>query len=269
MLFSIHQFLLFLLLLVSPCRGDEYEYEDENALPVFFEHEWFLSFTDSSGVESMYHLFAGYLDWSKPVGLLVYTDGSGDFGLRNPYTPYLLDGPDGLMGVAKKHNMILLTPFAPGEPCPDGEGTCWYMTSSGIGPEQKTAWSAELISFVIEQYEGLIDTKRFVFGGFSSGAQWTTQYFGPLNASTLVESGLAVAIAFGGMPPLNVTPAFTPEFKANVPFVWDVGSLDYAYVNTSGFFGVQAGYDWYTNNGFITTLNLIEGLGHDRSPKKQ
>ena len=63
-----------------------------------------LSFT-SNGYTSTYHLYAGGLDWSKSVGLLIYTDGSGEFGLKNPKSSYLLAGSDGMIAVAKKHNM--------------------------------------------------------------------------------------------------------------------------------------------------------------------
>jgi hypothetical protein len=49
-----------------------------------------------------------------------------------------------------------------------------------------------------------------------------------------------------------------------VAAVWDVGANDPSYQD-SGSFGVQAGYDWYTSNGFTTTeLNVVAGTGHAR-----
>lgn len=219
-----------------------------------------LSFTDSKGVTSRYHRYAAGLDWGKRVGLLVYTDGSAEYGLKNPKSNYLLGGPNGLVQVAKRNNMVLLTPLAPGAGCGDGDGTCWYMPSSGISPSDKARWSAELIKHVQKQYG--TDPERVAFGGYSSGAQWTTEFFGPLYASEIVTRGVAVAIAYGGSP--KVTPKYTAAFKANVPFVWDVGSRDSAYTG-SGSYGVKAGYDWYTANGFKTTLIVVPGLGHGRS----
>jgi hypothetical protein len=219
-----------------------------------------LSFTDSHGVTSRYHRYAAGLDWSKRVGLLIYTDGSGEYGLKNPNSSYLLTGTNGLVQVAKRNNMVLLTPLAPGEGCPDGDGTCWYMDSSGISPSHKARWSAELVKYVQKQYG--TDPARVAFGGYSSGAQWTTEYFGPLYASEIMTDGVAVAISYGGSP--KVTPNFTAAFKANVPFVWDVGDKDSSYTG-SGAYGVKAGYDWYTANGFTTEITVVPGLGHDRS----
>ena len=79
-----------------------------------------------------------------------------------------------------------------------------------------------------------------------------------------MDDGVAVAICYGGRPWPNVTLEYTPDFKANVPFLWDVGSKAFAYSATSSY-EEQAGYAWYTKNGFETTLNVINGLGHDRS----
>lgn len=220
----------------------------------------FLTYTNSAGTTSRYHLYAGGLDWSKDVGLLVYTDGSAEYGLKNPTSTYLLAGSNGLVAVAKRLNMVLLTPLAPGTGCPDGDGTCWYQSSGGYSTEGKTRWSADLVKHVHGLYN--IDRSRTVFGGYSSGAQWTTEFFGPAHAAGLVSDGVAVAISYGGAPIL--TPRFTEDFKAKVPFVWDVGEDDYAWYG-GGRYGVKAGHDWYQANGFTTQLHVIPNLGHGRS----
>lgn len=54
-----------------------------------------LTFT-SAGVTSTYHLYAGGLDWTEPVGMMIYADGSGEYGLAHPGSDYLLGGDDGL-----------------------------------------------------------------------------------------------------------------------------------------------------------------------------
>jgi hypothetical protein len=218
-----------------------------------------LSFTDSNGVTSRYHRYAAGLDWSKPVGLLVYTDGSGEYGLKNPSSGYLLAGPNGLVQVAKRNNMVLLTPLAPGAGCGDGDGVCWYMPSSNISPANKARWSAELVKHVQRQY-GTVPN-RVAIGGYSSGAQWTTEYFGPLYASEIMTGGVAVAISYGGSP--KVPPKYTAAFKSSVPFVWDTGARDSAYTG-GGSYGVKAGHAWYTANGFKTQLVVVPGLGHGR-----
>ena len=76
-------------------------------------------------VRLIQHLYAAGLDWSRPVGLLVYADGSGEYGLENPRSSYLLGGDKGLAAVAKRANMVLLTPFSPNRSCSDGGGACW------------------------------------------------------------------------------------------------------------------------------------------------
>ena len=67
---------------------------------------------------STYHIYAAGLNWSQRVGLLVYGDGSGEFGLANPSNTYLLAGASGLIAVAKEHNMSLTvsTPGCPSRP---------------------------------------------------------------------------------------------------------------------------------------------------------
>jgi hypothetical protein len=134
------------------------------------------------------------------------------------------------------------------------------MSSSGYSATDKAKWSANLIAFIQGQYS--IDKSRMAFGGYSSGAQWTTEFFGPGFASELMNDGVAVAISYGGSP--KVQTQFTPAFKTRVPFLWDVGDADPAY-EKSGQYGVIAGYNWYTSNGFVTELNVIRGLGHNRS----
>ena len=57
---------------------------------------------------------------SKPVGLLVYADGTGEYGLENPNSSYAIAGSGGLASVARAHNMVLLTPFSPNRSC-----KCW------------------------------------------------------------------------------------------------------------------------------------------------
>lgn len=215
----------------------------------------FLSYTNPAGVTSRYHLYAAGLDWGKPVGFLIYTDGSGEWGLKHPGDDYLLGGEDGLVAVAKRHNMVLLTPFAPGKGCPDGEGVCWYEKSSGLTPTQKVAWSFDLVQKVKDQYP--LSSSRVVFGGYSSGAQWTTQFFGPAYGSRVMAAGAAVAISYGQPP--KAKPTFTTSHKANVAYVWDVGSEDEAVEYA------REGYDWYRSHGFAhTSFTVNEGMTHDR-----
>lgn len=223
-----------------------------------------LTFQDTAGTSSTYHLFAEGLDWTKNVGLLVYTDGSGEWGLDAARLDhqYLLGTPTGMRAVARRQNMILLTPKAPGNGCLDGDGTCWYDDSNdGTSPIQKLEWSNELIRYILTRYN--IDRRRIAIGGYSSGAQWTTAWWGPRYASDVMLDGVAVAISYGGQP--RVAPRITAAYKAAVEHVWDVGTLDDAYTQPTWDDGVQTGRAWYQGEGFaVTDLVLQQGAGHDR-----
>jgi hypothetical protein len=163
------------------------------------------------------------LDWSKPVGLIVYADGSGEYGLKNPRSTYLLAGRKGLVRVAKRNNMVLLTPFAPNRRCSDGGGSCWYLGD----PVGYARWSKQLVRWVLGRYP--IDRRRVAIGGCSSGAQWATQYFTPSGGAQRIQrNGVIVAISYGGAP--NTTPVtFRKRWKQRVHLRWDVGSQDDAY----------------------------------------
>lgn len=221
-----------------------------------------VSYTNTAGTASTGHIYAAGLDWTKKVGVLVYTDGSGEFGLANPTSTYLLAGTNGLIAKAKAQNMILVTPRAPGNGCNDGDGVCWYDASfDGTSITTKVKWADDFIqNQVLTKYD--IDTRRVCIAGYSSGAQFTMEYYGPQYASAWMTDGLLLAISYGGSP--KVTANYPTAFKQNVSAVWDVGSTDPAY-QSSGSFGVQAGYDWYTANGFTTTeLTVVAGEDHAR-----
>jgi len=214
----------------------------------------------SAGVTSAGHVFAAGLNWSKPVGLVVYTDGSSDYGLADPDDRYLLDadGNAGLVKAMKDRNMLLVTLKAPGSECADGDGVCWYSPSGDVTVAQKIRWAYDFATRIKAQYA--IDQTRIVVGGYSSGAQFTTEYFTPEYGETF-GMDLGVAIAYGGPP--KVIPKFTSAFKARVPMVWNTGTEDPSYTTTDAY-GVKAGEKWYRDNGFTTKLQRVQGEDHSR-----
>jgi hypothetical protein len=220
-----------------------------------------VAYTNPAGTASRGHIYAAGLDWNKPVGILVYGDGSGEYGLKNPSNTYLLAGTNGLVAVAKRNNLLLVTPQAPGGGCDDGDGVCWYDESGSTTIAQKIRWADDFIKTqVLTQYN--IDTSRAVIAGYSSGAQFTSEYYGPQYAGSWMTDGLLMPISFGGSP--KVPANFSAEFKANVAAVWDVGANDPAYRSYPGF-DAQSGYNWYRNNGFpVTELNVVANKGHAR-----
>lgn len=211
---------------------------------------------------STYHIYAADLDWGKRVGLLVYGDGSGEFGLANPTNTYLLAGTNGLVNVAKEHNMVLVTPRAPGNGCTDGDGVCWYLGSNdGTTRAQKTKWLDDLIKTqVLPLYN--VDKTRVCLAGFSSGAENVAGIYGPLYAASWMEDGLLLAISYGSSPDqYGVTDTYTAGFRANVAAVWDV----YANDATTAVADSLEGRNWYVADGFATTVrNVIPGGQHDR-----
>lgn len=223
----------------------------------------YLQFT-SNGYTSKYLLYTDGLNWTKPVGLLIYTDGSGEFGLKHPKDTYLLAGKHGMIATAKKHNMVLLTPLSPNKNCADGDGSCWYQGD----PPGYTKWAEALVKQVESQYP--IDKNRVAFGGYSSGAQLATEYWVPSGAAqrTMI-SGVIVAISFGGSPKMQEV-AYTPDFKSNVHINWNVGSKDDSWAKDDptegdkGNYNGKAGYDYYTKIGFQTSVDIVKGLDHDR-----
>lgn len=211
----------------------------------------------SSGYTSKYHLYAGGLNWSSPVGLLLYTDGSGEYGLKNPKSSYLLGGGNGLIAVAKKHNMVLLTPFSPNKSCSDGDGSCWYLGD----PLGYARWAEALVKLVQSQYP--IAKNRVAVGGYSSGAQFCTEWWVPSGAAQrTMTGGVIVGISYGGTPKIKEV-AYSPAFKSNVHMNWNVGTNDPSYTK-DGNYSVKPGYDHYTKAGFKTSLDIVPGLAHER-----
>lgn len=219
-----------------------------------YTNRQFQSFS-SAGMTSRYHVYAEGLDRSKPIGIMMYADGSGAHGFKNPGQSYLLGGPNGLIAVAKKHNLVLVVPEAPAPGC-DRQDNCWYDRDLAVAANKAT-WSSNLMTQIKGQYP--IDLSRVVVGGYSSGAQWTTQTFLPAHGANQ-SVDLAVAIAYGGAPRSRMNaPA---AWKNDVVMVWDTGTADPAY--GTAFFEARGGYNHYTSAGFNTHGVWPAGVTHSR-----
>jgi hypothetical protein len=124
-----------------------------------------------------------------------------------------------------------------------------------------TKWAEDLVKQVESQYP--IDKKRIAFGGYSSGAQFSTEYWVPSGAAQrTMEDGVIVAISYGGSPKVPEV-SYTPAFKSNVHINWNTGDQDSSYTS-GGAFGVKAGYEHYTSAGFQTSLDVLPGVTHNR-----
>ncbi len=217
----------------------------------------FLSYSNGT-YTSRYHLYAAGLDWTKPVGALIYADGSGEYGLKNPSSTYLLAGTNGLVNVAKRNNMVLITPFAPNTACADGGGSCWYQGDS-VG---YTKWAESLVQDIYTKYP--IDKSRVAMGGYSSGAQLAARYWTPSGAAQrTMNDGVIVSISCGGNPAMTET-TYTTAFKANVHMNWNTGDQDDSCPHTATW-STNGGYTHYTNLGFNTSRDILPGVTHNRS----
>lgn len=222
----------------------------------------------ASNITSNYHLYAEGLDWSMPVGLLIYADGSGEYGLKNPASSYLLGGTNGMVATAKRNNMVLVTPLAPGGGCTDGDGSCWYLPSGNIRAPQKLAWAEALVKYVQSRYP--IEKNRVAMGGYSSGAQLASQYWVPSGAAQrTMTDGVIVSISCGGAPmnsedSIAAEVAYAVDFKAKVHLNWNSGTNDDACPHTASW-STNGGYNHYTNKGLQTSRDLLNGVTHDRS----
>lgn len=245
-------------LVMSACSGDTKERD------VALVDRLNLSF-DNGAYASEYHVFASGLDPRRPMGLMVFADGSGGDGFKHPNSVYQLDanGDDGLVAVARKHNMILLAPIAPPPGCDYEANTrrdrgenanCWYDPDNAVG---KAQWSSDLVHQVKSEFD--IDPDRIVVGGFSSGAQWATQFWAPAHGEEH-SVDLTVAIGYGGAP--VVTPQFSEEYKSETAFAWDTGTADNAYRTDR--YGSIGGYLWYTDRGFTTHATWPQDVEHER-----
>lgn len=156
--------------------------------------------------------------------------------------------------MARKHNMVLLTPEAPGPDCDDSDN-CWYDVKHAPG---KARWSSDLMSHVKAQYA--IDLDRVVIGGYSSGAQWTTRFFLPAHGEAH-SVDLAVAIAYGGAP--VATSRFSSAYAKSTAVSFDTGKAGIEAYSARRW-GARGGYSWYTNAGFTTDATWPSAETHYR-----
>lgn len=196
----------------------------------------FQSFS-SNGMASEYHIFIP--DTEGPHGLLFWADGSGGFGFDNPNQEYLLAGPEGMIAVAKARNMILVVPEAPAPGCPSDN--CWYDRDNAA---EKAQWSSDLMTKVKAEHN--IDLDRVAIGGYSSGAQWTAQYFMPAHGEEQ-SVDLAMPMAWGSPGDLS---SVSEEYAASTWIVFNTGTNDTNGGRYNAYDGAQAGRDAYRAAGF-------------------
>lgn len=219
-------------------------------------------FKASNGYGAYYHRWIAHVDWSKPVGLMVWFHGDGGYEFKNPSDPYYLAGPNGVIEKARESNSILIVPATPDDA--DGRWTWWVWGSKTANPQ----FAKELIVYLLSQYN--IDRYRIWLCGFSGGAEFLSLYLLRYWGEEMgIKGGGCLMIGGGTKPP--VTGDFpAPSYKDNWAWEWRVGELDTGrdangQILGDGFNAVAAargGEQWYRERGWKTTLEIVPGKGH-------
>lgn len=196
---------------------------------------------------------AGYTaSWQRWAGtgsgLLVVLDGTGENGVDNPESSYMLGGSNGVLAAAANAGLAVLAPQSPNQ-----SSEQWHTgDTSGYAD-----WLAALIA---EQHTG---GDLWLFG-YSSGAQEITRFLLPQHPEVLTSGGFVVV--GGGGPPAG----------GGMPSSWGGGVRGHWYTGTadtgpdfnaySGPYGAQAGEAWYAANTAVTTSHeWPAGVGHSLS----
>ncbi|WP_346619109.1 hypothetical protein [Blastococcus montanus] len=205
------------------------------------------SFTAGNGHTGRYLRYAGGIDASKPVGLVVYVDGTGEYGIDNPDASYALGGRSGLVAQSRARNMVTLAVESPNQSC-----ECWHTGD--------TAGYADFLAELIEREGiGAYPITEVWLAGFSSGAQEITRFLVPRHPE-LMRLGGGWVVFGGGGPPAGRT-SLTSAHMSGVRGHWFTGTADTAVPLTASW-GARAGRDWYAARGVAATAEFPSGVGH-------
>ncbi len=205
------------------------------------------AFRARNGQSGQYLLYAGGIDRARPVGLVVYVDGTGEYGVNNPNSSYALGGSSGLVASARSRNMITLAVESPNQSC-----ECWHTGD--------TSAYADFLAELIESQLAAFPVDEVWLTGFSSGAQEITRFLVPRHPELLRLGGGWVVFGGGG-PPADGGAAVTSARMAGVRGHWFTGTADTAVPLTASW-GAQAGERWYAARGVIASAEYPQGVGH-------
>ena len=205
------------------------------------------TFTAANGQSGRYLRYAAGVDPSRPVGLVVYVDGTGEYGVDNPASDYALGGSAGLVAVAKARNMVTLAVESPNQGC-----ECWHTGD--------TAAYADFLAQLIEKQFSAYPIDEVWLAGFSSGAQEITRFLVPRHPE-LMRVGGGWVVFGGGGPPAASGSAVTPARMAGVRGHWFTGTADTAVPLTASW-GARAGESWYAARGVRVSSEYPSGVGH-------
>ncbi|MGY1701519.1 hypothetical protein [Geodermatophilus sp. SYSU D00766] len=205
------------------------------------------SFRAGNGQTGNFLLYAAGIDPTRPVGLVVYVDGTGEYGVDNPDSSYALGGPSGLVATSRARNTVTLAVESPNQSC-----ECWHTGD--------TAAYADFLAALIERQLAAYPVTDVWLAGFSSGAQEITRFLVPRHPELLRLGGGWVVFGGGG-PPADGGAAVTAARMAGVRGHWFTGTADTAVPLTASW-GAQAGERFYADRGVVTSHEWPAGVGH-------
>lgn len=209
----------------------------------------FVPFTASNGASSNYHFYPAS---GSSAGLLVYLDGDGQYGHRNPSQSYAIGGGSGLAAQTTSRNLNFVSVQTPAS-----DQTWWSACT------RNEAYLTDLLAHVRSTHG--VTSQEVWLTGFSGGAQFITQCYLPKRANTLAFGG-TVVFGGGGKPNVGVTP-FTADTKANLALHWVTGQNDTAANSSERYDALgyaKAGHSYYTSQGFRTWATWVPGVNHDQ-----
>lgn len=215
-----------------------------------------LSFTDTSGYTSQYHVWSSHIDTGKPIGMLFHMHGDMAWEFNNPESDLYIGGANGIHAQAVKRNMVLVVPKAPDQ---EGDVTWWEDYTIIIN------WTYRFVPKMLNDFH--VDRSRVWFSGFSGGAEYISYYGLPYVFRQSGITGGGAVIIGGGGSPQSYLPSLPKSTNIPGPFplTWYVGEFDdgtNAYDNFDALEASRRGELYYRNNGWDTERIIIPGYEH-------
>lgn len=207
------------------------------------------SYRDAAGTTSTYHLFTSKVVNARPVGLVVYLDGDGMYGHRNPTSTWALGGSGGVVAQAGSRGYATLSIATP-----SADRTFWT----------KGAVNAAYVASLIESIRTELGVQRTWLVGYSGGSQLITKYLLPAYSSIFASGGGAVITGGGGAP--SGSPTIDPALKTGFRMLWYTGSLDDGTNSDDGYNALadaKRGEAWYAARGVATSRQEPAGVDHE------